>query len=142
VGDHTDGHIDNLARFVDPTTVVCAFEEDAGDENHAVLKQNYDILTQAGDQNGEPLRIVKLPMPPAIRGTLEGKKQRLAASYTNFLIANRVVLVPSFGHPNDGKAQAVLRELFPDRVVVGIDCSEIIYGGGTLHCISQQQPST
>jgi agmatine deiminase len=81
-------------------------------------------------------------MPPAIRGTVEGKKQRLAASYTNFLIGNQVVLVPAFGHSNDEWAQAILRELFPDRAVVGIDCSEIIYGGGTLHCISQQQPST
>jgi agmatine deiminase len=81
-------------------------------------------------------------MPPAVRDHVEGKKQRLAASYTNFLIGNRVVLVPAFGHPNDEKSQAILRELFPDRAVVGIDCTEIIYGGGTLHCISQQQPST
>ena len=141
-GDHTDGHIDNLARFVDPTTVVCAFEEEPGDENYTALKQNYETLMQATDQSGQPLRIVKLPMPPAVRGTVEGKKQRLGASYTNFLIANQVLLVPAFGHSRDEEAQAILRELFPDRAVVGIDCSEIIYGGGTLHCISQQQPST
>ena len=141
-GDHTDGHIDNLARFVDPTTVVCAFEKDTGDENYSTLKQNYDALKQSVDQNGQLLHVIRLPMPPAIHATIEGKKQRVAASYTNFLIANQVVLVPTFGHPNDQKAQAILREFFPDRAVVGIDCSEIIYGGGTLHCISQQQPST
>jgi agmatine deiminase len=141
-GDHTDGHIDNVARFVDPNTVVCAFEEDTDDENHAALRQNYETLMKSVDQNGQPLRVVKMPMPPAVQAHVDGKKQRLAASYTNFLIGNRVVLVPAFGHPNDEKSQAILRELFPERAVVGIDCTEIIYGGGTLHCISQQQPST
>jgi len=88
------------------------------------------------------LSVVKLPMPPAVVQTVRGEKQRFAASYTNFLIGNRVVLVPAFNHPNDEKAQAVLREFFPDRAVVGIDCTDLIYGAGTLHCISQQQPST
>jgi len=141
-GDDTDGHIDNLARFVNPTTVVCAFEPDPADENHAVLNQNYEMLKKSTDQNGQPLQIVKLPMPPPLRDTVRGEKQRLAASYTNFLIANRVVLVPAFNHPNDEKARAILAEFFPDRTVVGIDCTDIIYGAGTIHCISQQQPST
>ena len=141
-GDHTDGHIDNLARFVSSDTVVCAFEEDPDGENYAVLKQNYEILTSSTDQNGQPLRVVKLPMPPTIRVAVDGKKQTLAASYTNFLIGNRVVLVPAFGHPNDERSREILQEQFPDRVVVGIDCTELVYGGGTLHCISQQQPST
>ena len=141
-GDDTDGHIDNLARFVNPGTVVCAFEPDSADENHEVLKQNYETLVQALDQNGQPLRVVKLPMPPPIRDTVRGKKQRLAASYTNFVIGNQVVLVPSFNHPNDEKARDILKEFFPDRILVGIDCTDIIYGAGTLHCISQQQPST
>ena len=141
-GDDTDGHIDNLARFVNPTTVVCAFEPDPADENHAVLNQNYEMLKKSTDQNGQPLQIVKLPMPPPLRDTVRGEKQRLAASYTNFLIANGVVLVPAFNHPNDEKARAILAEFFPDRTVVGIDCTDIIYGAGTIHCISQQQPST
>ncbi|HET9219450.1 MAG TPA: agmatine deiminase family protein [Terriglobia bacterium] len=142
VGDHTDGHIDNLARFVGPDTVVCAFEEDPDGENYAVLKQNYELLTRATDQNGQPLRIVKLPVPPTIRAAVDGRKQSLASSYTNFLIGNRVVLVPAFGHPNDERSRAILQEHFPDRAVVGIDCTDLVYGGGTLHCISQQQPST
>jgi agmatine deiminase len=141
-GDDTDGHIDNLARFVDGRTVVCAFEEDESDENYAVLRENYDTLSQACDQDGHAFRIIKLPMPPPLRDTVRGEATRLAASYTNFYIANNVVLVPTFNHPNDERAQAVLRELFPARVIVGIDCTDIIYGAGTLHCISQQQPST
>ena len=112
-GDDTDGHIDNLARFVNPTTVVCAFEPDPGDENHAVLNQNYEMLKKSTDQNGQPLQIVKLPMPPPLRDTVRGEKQRLAASYTNFLIANHVVLVPAFNHPNDEKARAILARIFP-----------------------------
>jgi agmatine deiminase len=140
-GDDTDGHIDNLARFVDPGTVVCAFEEDDSDENYAALKDNHDVLSRAHDQDGNALRIVKLPMPPPLRDTVRGEKTRLAASYTNFYIGNDVVLVPAFNHPNDGKAQDILRELFPGRTVIGIDCTDIIYGAGTLHCISQQQPS-
>lgn len=141
-GDDTDGHIDNLARFVDERTVVCAFEEDEADENYSVLRDNYDVLSQARDQGGNALRIVKLPMPPPLRDTVRGEKTRLAASYTNFYIGNEVVLVPAFSHPNDEKARDILREFFPGRNIVGIDCTDIIYGAGTLHCISQQQPST
>jgi agmatine deiminase len=142
IGDDTDGHIDNLARFVDPRTIVCAFEEDTTDENYAVLKANYDALMQARDQDGLAFRVVKLPMPPPIRDTVRGEATRLAASYTNFYIANTVVLVPAFNHPNDAKAREILQEFFPDRTIAGIDCTDIIYGAGTLHCISQQQPST
>jgi agmatine deiminase len=141
-GDDTDGHIDNLARFVDARTVVCAFEEDPSDENYAVLKANYEALEQARDQDGHGLRLVKLPTPPAIRDNVRGEQTRLAASYTNFYIGNEVVLVPAFNHPNDEKAREILREFFPDRTIVGIDCTDIIYGAGTLHCITQQQPST
>src|SRR5262245_5999788 len=93
-GDDTDGHIDNLARFVNSSTVDCAFEDNTSDENYAVLKENYEVLKRASDQDGQPLRVVKLPMPPAFRTTVRGKKQRLAASYANFLIGNGVVLVP------------------------------------------------
>lgn len=141
-GDDTDGHIDNLARFVDSRTVVCAFDEDAADENYPVLKENYDALVRARDQDGQPLRVVKLPMPPPLRDTVRGEKTRLAASYTNFYIGNAVVLVPAFNHPNDEKVRVLLQEFFPGRAIVGVDCTDIIYGAGTLHCISQQQPST
>jgi len=141
-GDDTDGHIDNLARFVDERTVVCAFEAEESDENYAVLRDNYVDLSEARDQDGNALRIVMLRMPPPLRDTVRGEKTRLAASYTNFYIGNEVVLVPAFNHPNDEKAQQVLRELFPGRTIIGIDCTDIIYGAGTLHCISQQQPTT
>jgi agmatine deiminase len=141
-GDDTDGHVDNVARFVTADTVACAFEEDPADENHAVLLENYEILRRSKTEDGRPLRVVKLPMPPAIRDKVRGESQRLAASYTNFLIGNAVVLVPAFNHPNDEKARAILSEFFPGRAIVGIDCTDLIYGAGTLHCISQQQPST
>jgi agmatine deiminase len=142
IGDDTDGHIDNLARFVDARTVVCAFEDDESDENYPALKDNYDVLSQAQDQDGHAFHVIKLPMPPPLRDTVRGEKTRLAASYTNFYIGNNVVLVPRFNHPNDEKAHDILRDLFPGRAIVGIDCTDIIYGAGTLHCISQQQPST
>jgi agmatine deiminase len=141
-GDDTDGHVDNVARFVTPDTVVCAFEDDEADENYAALHENYDILLRSANENSRPLKVIKLPMPPAIVDTVRGGKQRLAASYTNFLIGNKVVLVPAFNHPNDERARAILSEFFPNRAVVGIDCRDLIYGAGTLHCISQQQPST
>jgi len=136
LGDDTDGHIDDLARFVNPTTIVCAYQEDKNDEDYAVLRENYEILCQSVDQNGKKLKIVKLPMPKVVSD--EG--QRLPASYTNFYIGNQKVLVPVFDHKNDAKALAVLQELVPTRKVVGIRCVDLVYGFGTIHCISQQQP--
>ncbi len=136
MGDDTDGHIDDLARFVNPTTIVCAFQEDKKDGEYGVLKENYDILCQSTDQDGSKLRIVKLPMPQVFSD--EGGK--LPASYTNFYIGNTKVLVPVFDHPNDKLALSILQELFPTRKVVGIRCVDLVYGFGTLHCISQQQP--
>jgi agmatine deiminase len=141
-GDDTDGHVDNVARFVSPDAVVCAFEDDERDENYTALRENYEILLGSTNEEGRPLRVIKLPMPPPFVDSVRGQKQRLAASYTNFLIGNRVVLVPAFNHANDEKAQAILRDVFPDREVIGVDCTDLIYGAGTLHCISQQQPST
>jgi agmatine deiminase len=85
-GDDTDGHVDNVARFVTPDAVVCAFEENSSDENHAVLMENYEILRRSKTEDGRPLRVVKLPMPPPVSDTVRGESQRLAASYTNFLI--------------------------------------------------------
>jgi agmatine deiminase len=139
-GDDTDGHIDNLARFVDPNTVVCAFEEDPADANYAALNENYEILCASTDQNGRPLRVIKLPMPPARYDVVRGKKRRLSASYANFYIANGVALIPSYAHENDVIAQNILRELLPGRLIAPIDCRDIVYGAGALHCITQQQP--
>jgi agmatine deiminase len=136
LGDDTDGHIDDLARFVNPTTIVCAYQEDPNDVDYEALKENYDILTEAVDQDGNKFKIVKLPMPKLVSD--EG--YRLPASYTNFYIGNEKVLVPVFDHPNDGKALAILQEQFPTRKVVGICCVDLVYGFGTIHCISQQQP--
>lgn len=138
LGDDTDGHIDDLARFVGPSTIVCAFEDNENDADYDALKENYDLLCQSVDQNGKPLRIIKLPMPKVVSD--EG--YRLPASYTNFYIGNTKVLMPTFDHPNDKKALAILQELFLTRKVVGICCKDLVYGFGTLHCISQQQPCT
>ncbi len=135
-GDDTDGHIDDLVRFVNPTTVVCAFEENTLDENYEPLKENYELLQKSVDQDGNKLNIVKLPMPCVF-----SEDGPLPASYTNFYIGNTVVLVPVFGDDNDQKALTILQGLFADRKVVGINCADLVYGFGTLHCISQQQPS-
>ena len=134
-GDDTDGHVDDLARFVNPTTVVCGYEE-SDDENGKALKQNYHTLCAATDQDGKKLKIVKLPMP----GNVEYKNKRLPASYTNFYIGNKTVLVPTFKSENDKAALTILQKLFPNREVVGIDCVDLICGFGAIHCISQQQP--
>jgi agmatine deiminase len=137
-GDDTDGHIDDLARFVNPTTIVCAYEENPDDQNHAALKGNYEILKTATDQDGNKFNIIKLPMP----GNIMGDECMLPASYTNFYIGNTKILMPTFNHKNDQVASAILQKLFPNRKVVGIDCSDLVNGYGTIHCISQQQPST
>ena len=140
-GDDTDGHIDNLARFANPRTVLCAFEEDKSDENHGILKQNYEILLESTDQDGKKLKIIKMPMPPVILSTVRGEKTRLPASYLNFYVANKVVLVPTYEHKNDKLAQKIIQKVFPGRKVVGIDCRDLIYGMGAIHCVVQQQPS-
>lgn len=135
-GDDTDGHVDDIARFVNPTTVLCAYEEDFEDDNHFPLKANYQQLCQETDQDGNPLKVIKLPMP----GSVENEGGRLPASYANFYIGNDTVLVPLFRDENDQKALKIIQEAFPDREVVGIDCREMVEGLGTVHCISQQQP--
>ena len=141
VGDDTDGHIDNLARFVSPRTVVCAYEEDEADENHSVLKENYEILLQSTDQDGKKLKVIKMPMPPAISMRVRGKKTRLPASYLNFYVANKVVLVPTYKHKNDSLVIRIIHSQFPSRKIIGIDCTDLIYGMGAIHCITQQQPT-
>lgn len=136
VGDDTDGHVDDLARFVAADTVVTAVEDDPADENYEILRQNLDRLRRFRDPSGKPFRIVELPMP----GRLERDGQRLPASYANFYIANGVVVVPVFRHPNDARALEILRGCFRDRRVVGIDSTDLIWGLGSFHCISQQEP--
>lgn len=138
VGDDTDGHVDDIARFVNPTTVVCVLEDDPADPNYAPLQDNYRRLRAATDQQGQPLRVVTLPMP-GIVGTPE---ERLPASYANFYIANGVVLVPIYQHPNDARALAILQELFPERRVLGLPCNALVGGLGALHCVTQQQPAS
>jgi agmatine deiminase len=138
VGDDTDGHVDDLTRFVAHDTVVTVIEDDPQDENYRILIENYERLMRMKDQDGNPLRVVKLPMP----GPVYFEDQRLPASYANFYIANKIVLVPTYRHENDAKACAVLQEMFPNRRVVGIDCTHLIWGLGSIHCVTQQQPIT
>ena len=136
-GDDTDGHIDNLARFVNPTTVVCACEEDSAAPSYKILNDNYETLQSATDQDGNLLKVVRLPMP----GAVKSGSARLPASYANFYIGNRTVLLPVFNVPNDRKAESILQKIFPDREVVPLPCRELLIGLGGLHCITQQQPA-
>jgi agmatine deiminase len=136
-GDDTHGHVDDLARFTDVRTVVIATEQDSSDMNYLPLQENLAILREMKDQNGERLRVETLPMPEPV--FFDG--QRLPASYANFYIANQTVLVPMFNDANDRIALNKLAELFPTRSVVGIACTDLVLGLGTLHCMTQQQPS-
>jgi agmatine deiminase len=136
-GDDTDGHVDDLTRFVDPTTVVTVVEDDPSDENYAPLRENLDRLHGMRDQDGVPLRIETLPMPRPVHH--EG--QRLPASYANFYIANGLVLLPTYDPERDGEAKATLARLFPGREVVGIDCTDLVWGLGAFHCVTQQWPA-
>ncbi|MBI3032134.1 agmatine deiminase family protein [Candidatus Woesearchaeota archaeon] len=140
VGDDTDGHIDDLARFVNPTTILYCFEDDPHDENYRYLSENYELLKKARDQDGKKFMLVKLPMPGIVRHILTGK--RLPASYANFYIGNTVVLVPVFGHKNDQTALAIIQAQFPQRKVIDINATALVHGLGTLHCMSQQQPKS
>ncbi|MAG91837.1 agmatine deiminase [Candidatus Woesearchaeota archaeon] len=135
-GDDTDGHIDDIARFVNKNTVVCCVEDNQNDKNHAVLKENYELLTKMKDEEGNSLKIVKLPMPDPV--VIDDT--RLPASHANFYIGNESVAVPIFGSEKDEIALEILQRLFPQRKVVGINCREMVYGLGTLHCASQQEP--
>ncbi len=135
-GDDTHGHVDDLARFVDPRTVVTVVEPRTADPNHEPLADNLQRLQSARDQDGQSLRVVTMPMPVPV--VFDG--QRLPASYANFYIANGLVLVPTFNDPADRIALNTLAELFPDRQVVGIHCVDLVLGLGALHCLSQQQP--
>nr|WP_234572398.1 agmatine deiminase family protein [Rhodohalobacter sp. 614A] len=136
VGDDTDGHIDDLTRFVNEGTVVTVVEEDSSDENYQPLRENLERLQILKTEEGKPLNVVELPMPSA--RYYQG--QRLPCSYANFYICNNYVIVPVFDDPNDEKALDILQNYFPNRKVVGINSIDIIWGLGSFHCLSQQEP--
>jgi len=135
-GDDTDGHIDDIARFVAPGTVLTAVEEDPDDENYNVLQANLELLRGMKGADGQPLKVLELPMP----GPIEWEGERLPASYANFYIGNEVVLLPVFDHPNDGRAVEILAKCFPTRRIEPIDSRDLINGLGAFHCVTQQQP--
>lgn len=136
-GDDTDGHIDDIARFVDPNTIVTVVEENKSDDNFYLIQENLKRLQKMRDQDGRPFEIVEIPMP----GPIHFEGQRLPASYANFYIANQIVLAPTYRHPNDQRAIDVLEKLFPDRRIVDIDATDLVWGFGAFHCITQQQPA-
>jgi agmatine deiminase len=136
-GDDTHGHVDDLARFADENTVVIVSESDSSDENYEPLKENLALLREMRDQDNQPLRIKTLPLPEPVY--FDG--QRLPASYANFYVANRIVLVPTFNDAQDRIALNTLAELFPGRTVIGMACTDLVLGLGTLHCMTQQQPA-
>ncbi|MGH9534087.1 MAG: agmatine deiminase family protein [Terriglobales bacterium] len=135
-GDDTDGHVDDLARFTGPTTVVTAVEEDAGDVNYEPLRANLARLREMRTPSGAALEVIPLPMPTPV----EYEGQRLPASYANFYIGNEVILLPTFGCPQDERARAILQRLFPRRRVTGLDARALVWGLGAFHCLTQQQP--
>ncbi len=134
--DHTDGHIDELARFVAPNKIVCAYEDDGNDENFKILEANCQVLKNSTGAQGKPFEVIKLPMPHMVYD--DGNKAPV--SYCNFYIGNKVVLASTFNDPNDAAALQIIQDCFPDRKIVGIDCTDIIYGGGAIHCMTQQVP--
>ena len=142
VNDHTDGHIDEIARFVSPSKILCAFEEDIEDENYERLLENFKILENSVDQNGNKFEIIKLPMPHMFYkdGEKEFNGKKAPVSYANFYIGNKTVLVSLFNDKNDERAMSIIKACFLDRDVIGLDCRNLIYGGGAIHCITQQEP--
>jgi agmatine deiminase len=137
-GDDTHGHVDDLTRFVAPDTVVTMVERNPKDVNYKPLKVNLRRLQSAQDQSGKPLNIIELPMP----GSVVFEKRRLPASYANFYIANGIVLVPVFNHSHDRIALNTLSALFPAREIVPIYSGDLVWGLGTMHCMTQQQPAS
>ncbi|MFZ4741930.1 MAG: agmatine deiminase family protein, partial [Bacteroidales bacterium] len=136
-GDDTNGHVDDITRFVNEDTIVTVIETNKNDLNYLPLKENYNELKKARLLNGKQINIVELPMPEP----LFIEDQRVPCSYANFYIANSAVIVPCFGSKKDEIALDILSECFTDRMVIGIDSTEIIWGLGSFHCLSQQQPS-
>ncbi len=135
-GDDTDGHIDEVARFVAADTVVMSVHHDLKSYNGQILKENWRRLKQETDQNGKPFKMIELPMPNQIHAD----KMILPASYANFYIGNKCVLVPTFNDPNDSTVLGIMKDLFPGRSVAGIQAVPLIHGQGAIHCITQQEP--
>jgi agmatine deiminase len=136
VGDDTDGHIDDLTRFVGADTVVTMVERDRHDENHPMLAENRERLDSVRLNDGKPLKVIELQMPRPV----EFQGDRLPASYANFYIGNKVVLMPAFNDPADEPNRATLAQCFPGSEVIAIDCSDLVLGLGTFHCLTQQVP--
>ncbi len=137
VNDHTDGHIDIIAKFVNPDTILVASTDDKNNPNYERLLENYHILSNETTLSGNKLNIVKLPIP-----NVNYDNGELApASYINFYIANNCLLVPSFGTPSDKEANKIIGHYFSDRPITNIDCNDLLYGGGAIHCITQQEPT-
>jgi agmatine deiminase len=137
VGDDTHGHVDDIARFTGPRTVLAASEDDPADPNHAILKENLKRLRKMTDTAGRALEVVPLPMPAPV----VFKGQRVPASYANFYISNRTVLVPTFDDPNDLNALNVIQRALPRHSIVPIYCGDLIWGLGAIHCMTQQEPA-
>jgi agmatine deiminase len=137
-GDHTDGHIDTITRFVNKRTIVTSTCDDPADPNSETLRHNLERLREFTDTEGRPFEVIELPLPQA-RAEFAG--ERLPLTYANFYIANGGVVVPVFGDPHDEQALAILRPLFPDRDVVGVMARALMTGGGAFHCVTQQQPA-
>ncbi len=164
-GDDTDGHVDDITRFVAPRTILTATESDPRDKNHEYLKENLEILKRSTDQDDKKFKIVELPMPGYVTGrrvlsfgerarvqlrtssshlghpsvTPQHEPDRLPASYANFYIGNHSVLAPIYSHSNDKTALKILKSCFPTRKILGIECSALVYGLGSIHCVSQQE---
>ena len=135
-GDDTHGHIDDISRFVSVDTIMTAIEKDPRDLNYKILKENFKILKQAKNLNGKKFKIIKIPMPKRIFI----KKVRVPASYLNFLICNKIVLVPLFNDVNDRKVINIFKKFFKKRKIIGINCRNLIWGFGAIHCMSQHEP--
>jgi agmatine deiminase len=136
-GDDTDGHVDDIARFVSSDTIICMVEDDSSDPDHNALRRNFELLHKAHDQSGEELNVLPVPMP---KRKLKFQGYRLPASYANFYIANSAVLIPTYGDPNDDVALDSIGKYFPTRKKLGIECSSLVFGFGSIHCVTQQQP--
>jgi len=135
-GDDTDGHVDDIARFVNKNTIICMTEDNPEDENYTPLKKNLQIINETPNQKEDGIQVVPIRMPKKV----DSEEGRLPASYANFYIGNTVVLIPTYDDPNDSPALNTLQTLFPDRKVVGINCKPLLYGLGAIHCVTQQQP--
>ena len=129
INDHTDGHIDNLVKFISPNKILCCYEDNPKDENYEILKNNFENLSK------ESFEVIKMPMPHM----RYDNGAKAPVSYVNFYISNTVVLVPTYSDINDAKALKIIQSCFPNRKVMGIDCTDLIYGGGAIHCMTREQ---